>query len=174
MGLTAVNIAVVLLALTLLPALAQQDMQARVSLERTVQYPGLLPVAGDYVRYDITIENTGTLPIGGQKLWVEFSPEQGEGSSAVFEMPAIAPGDSAQLHIGPFKMHSAGEHLLTLGVNSQGDPSLPDDVALDIAGPADSVTAYSPSVATALPAGMGLIAAGAGFIVWHFARRRRT
>jgi hypothetical protein len=71
-------------------------------------------------------------------------------------------------------MHSAGEHLLALGANSEGDPSLPDGIVLNVSGQADPVTAYSPTVAATLPAGMGLIAAGAGFIVWHFARRRRA
>jgi hypothetical protein len=174
MGSAALKTALVtLLALAVLPALAQQDMQAELSISHTVQSQNLLPVVGDYVRYDVTIENTGSLPIEGQKLWVRFATAQGEGSDAVFQISYIAPGASAQLHLGPFKMHSAGEHLLTLGANSEGDPGLPNDVALDVSGPADSVTAYSPAVAATLPASMGLIAAGAGFIVWHFARRRQ-
>jgi hypothetical protein len=163
-----------LLAVAVLPALAQQGMQAELSISRTVQSQGLLPAVGDYVRYEVTIENTGSLPIEDQKLWVRFAPAQGEGSSAVFQLPDIAPGTSAQLHLGPFKMHSAGEHLLALGANSEGDPSLPDGIVLNVSGQADPVTAYSPTVAATLPAGMGLIAAGAGFIVWHFARRRRA
>lgn len=165
-----VNIAFV--ALFVLAASAQQEMQATVSIERTVQYQGLLPAAGDYVRYDITITNTGSLPIEGQKLWVDLAPAGEQGDAAVFSVPQIEPGKSVQIHAGPFKMHAAGEHLLSLGINRQGDRGLPDDLTLDITGEADSVTAYSPAVAATLPVGMGLIFAGAGFIAWHFARRK--
>jgi hypothetical protein len=170
MGLADVYIALV--ALALLAASAQQEMQAGLYVERTVQYQGLLPVAGDYVRYEITVTNTGSSAIEGQKLWVDFAPAGEGGDGAAFAVPEIAPGASAQIHAGPFKMHAAGEHLLALGMNRQGDRALPDDVALDITGQVEPVTAYSRALATALPAGTGLVAAGIGFIIWHFVRRR--
>lgn len=171
MGLTAVNIAFV--ALAILAAAAQQELQAQVSIARTVQYQGLLPVVGNYVRYEITITNTGSLPITGQKMWADFSPAGEQEAGAVFAVPEIPPGKSTQMHVGPFKMHAAGEHVLALGMNGQGDRNLPDDVALNITGQVDAVTAYSPTVAETLPVGMGLAFAGAGFIAWHFARRKR-
>lgn len=167
----AVNFALVVLAM--LAAWAQQEMQAEVALERTVQYSGLLPAEGDYVRYEITVTNIGSLPIEGQKLWVDLAPAGEQGAGAAFSVPQIAPGTSVQIHAGPFKMHSAGEHLLAIGMNSQGDRGLPDDVALNITGQVDPITAYSPSVAATLPVGTGLVLAGAGFIAWHFARRNR-
>lgn len=175
MGLTAVKFALVaLLAVAAAAAWAQEDMQAELSISRTIQSQGLLPAAGDYVRYDVTITNTGSSAIEGQRLWADFAPAQGAGSSASFAVPAISPGSNVQLHLGPFKMHVAGEHMLRLGVNGQGDPGTPDEVTLNTAGPADSITAYSPAVSATLPVGMGLIAAGAGFVAWHFARRRRA
>lgn len=167
----AVNIA--LFALVVLAASAQQEMQAEVALERTVQYQGLLPVVGDYVRYDITITNTGSLTIEGQKLWVDFAPAGEQGAGTAFTVPEIAPGASVQIHAGPFKMHTADEHTVALGMNSKGERSLPDEAALNITGQEDPVTAYTPAVAATLPVGMGLIFAGAGFIAWHFVRRRQ-
>ena len=174
MGLAAMMALAVLLAMTALAAWAQQDMQAELSLERTVQSAGLLPAAGEYVRYDLVIANSGGSEIAGQKLWVDFSPARGEGTSAVFTVPALPPGKSVQLYLGPFKMHEAGEHFLTLGMNAQGDPGAPDEVSLGIAGPADSVTAYSPALAATLPVGIGVAAVGAGLVGWSFARRKRA
>lgn len=174
MGLAAMMTLVALFAVAVLAAWAQQDMQAGLSLERTVQSAGLLPAAGEYVRYDLVITNTGGSEIVGQKLWVDFAPAQGEGTSAVFTVPAVPPGKSVQLHLGPFKMHEAREHFLTLGMNAQGDPNAPDEVSLDIASPADSVTAYSPVLAATLPVGIGVAAVGAGLVGWSFARRKKA
>jgi hypothetical protein len=174
MGLAAMMTLAVLLAMTALAAWAQQDMQAELSLERTVQSAGLLPAAGEYVRYDLVITNSGGSEIAGQKLWVDFAPAQGEGTSAVFTVPAVPPGKSVQLHLGPFKMHEAGEHFLALGMNAQGDPNAPDEVSLDTGRPADSVTAYSPALAATLPVGIGVAAAGAGLVGWSFARRKKA
>lgn len=172
MGLTEVNIALV--TLVMLAASAQQEMQAEIALEHTIQYQGLLPATGDYVRYTITITNTGVSAIEGQKLWVAFAPPGKGDAYAVFVVPHVAQGESVQIHAGPFKMHSVGEHLLAFGMNSQGQRGLPDDVAMNIVGHADSVTAYSPLMAATLPLGMGLIFAGIGVIVWRLAHKRNS
>lgn len=164
------------------PAFAQEKgEQASLSLERHRQSQGLFPVAGDYVRYDVTVKNTGQSAIEGRSLWVNFVPLQGggraEGSSARFEVPLLAQGASAQLHVGPFKLHGAGEHALYVGINRQGDVKSPDDVALNTkpGTPVDTVTALDPAAAAALPAGMGIAAAGVALLAWLFfyARKRR-
>lgn len=161
-------------------AFAQEPSgQASLTLERHVQSQGLFPVQGDYVLYDITVKNTGTQTIEGRSLWVSFVPVQaaGEaGSSARFEVPALAPGTSALLHAGPFKLHGAGRHALYVGINKAGDAKSPDDVALNTApgAPVDSVDALDPAIATAIPAGAGMAAGGVALLAWlFFARKRR-
>lgn len=153
-----------------IPASAQETRgQAELSLERHVQSKGLFPAAGDYVRYDVTVKNIGSSSIEERSLWANFVPVQNggggdveEGSSARFEVPSLAPGASAQLHLGPFKLHGAGEHVLYVGINREGDAKSPDDVALNTRPgvPVDSVSALDPAAAAALPAGMGIAAAG--------------
>jgi hypothetical protein len=174
--------ALVLLAATIAACVSAdasaQSGQAELSLERHVQSQGLFPAAGDYVRYDITVKNTGPSAIEGMSLWVNFVPVQGSdvGSSARFEVPLLAPGASAQLHLGPFKLHSAGEHALYLGINRAGDAKSPDDIALNIKPgvPVDSVTALEPAVVAVLPAGVGIAAAGTGLLAWLFFMREKS
>jgi hypothetical protein len=155
-----------------------QSGQAELSLERHVQSQGLFPAAGDYVRYDVTVKNTGPSAIEGMSLWVNFVPVQGNevGSSARFEVPLITPGASTLLHLGPFKLHGAGEHALYLGINRAGDAKSPDDIALNTKpGVAvDSVTALEPAVIAVLPAGVGIAAAGAGLLAWLFFMREKS
>lgn len=149
-----------------------QSGQAELSLERHVQSQGLFPAAGDYVRYDVTVKNTSPSAIEGMSLWVNFVPVQGSdvGSSARFEVPLLAPGASTLLHLGPFKLHSAGEHALYLGINRAGDAKSPDDIALNTKPgvSVDSVTALEPAVIAVLPAGVGIAAAGTGLLAWLF------
>lgn len=157
-----------------------QGGQAELSLERHMQSQELLPAAGDYVRYDVTIKNTGQSAIKGMSLWVKFAPVQGSelGSSAKFEVPLVATGGSAQLHLGPFKLHEAGEHVLYVGINKAGDAQSPDEVALNTKPgvPVDSVTALEPAAAAALPVGIGIAASGVGILAWVFfyVRKKRA
>ncbi|AIF83502.1 conserved repeat protein [Candidatus Nitrososphaera evergladensis SR1] len=168
-----------MILLVCVPAFAQEEsgQAAELSLERQVQSQGLFPAAGDYVRYDVTIRNTGPSAIEGRSLWVDFVPMRGghEGSSAKFEVPLLAPGASAQLHLGPFKLHDAGEYALYVGINRGGDATSPDDLALNTQPdvPLDSVTALDPITAMALPAGMGIAAAGVALLAWLFYARKR-
>lgn len=171
--------AVVLLAAPsmCISAASAQSGQAELSLERHVQSQGLFPAVGDYVRYDITIKNTGLSTIEGMSLWVNFVPVQANnaGSMAKFEVPLLAPGTSTQLHLGPFKLHAAGEHALYLGINRAGDAKSPDEVALNTkpGAPVDSVTAFEPAAAAVFLAGAGLAAAGVGLLAWLFYVRKR-
>jgi len=174
--LAAATLALLAAALCVSDASAQSG-RAELSLERRVQSQGLFPATGDYVGYDVTIKNTGPSAIEGMVLWVKFVPAQGAevGSSARFEVPLIAPGASAQLHLGPFKLHGAGDHALYLGINKAGDAKSPDEVALNTkpSVPVDSITALEPVAAVVLPAGIGLAATGAGLLAWLFYAKKR-
>lgn len=157
-------------------AWAQEGLSADVLVSRHVQLQGLLPATGDYVRYDVTVTNSGQSAITGESLWVKLESEGGRtDSQASFSIPDLSPGQSAQIHAGPFKTLEAGEHSLYLGINTLGSPDQADDVPINLASgaPADSFTIYSPALATALPIGAGLAAAGAALLSIFFFRRKR-
>jgi hypothetical protein len=157
-------------------AWAQGEMSADISVSRHVQSQGLLPATGDYVQYDITITNSGQSAISDQSLWVKLESQGGRTSSqASFSIPALEPGQGAQIHAGPFKTLEDGEHYFYAGINSQGDPEEPDSVSTNLASgaPVDSFAVYSPAFATTLPIGAGLAAAGAAIISIFFFRRKK-
>ena len=157
-------------------AWAQGELSADISVSRNIQSRGLIVATGDYVQYEITVTNSGQSEINGQSLWVRLETEGGKTSSqASFSIPRLALGQSAQIHAGPFKTHEAGEHSLYLGINSQGSPEKPDSVSTNLApgAPVDSFIVYSPALATSLPIGAGLAAAGAAIISIIFFRRRK-
>jgi len=157
-------------------AWAQGTMSVDISVSRSVQSQGLLAAAGDYVRYEITVTNSGRSEIADQSLWVRLASEGGRtNSQASFSVPDLEPGQSAQIHAGPFKTLEAGQHFLYLGINSHGSPDAPDGVSTNLpaGAPADSFLVYSPALATALPVGAGLAAAGAVIISVIFFRRKR-
>jgi hypothetical protein len=124
--------------------------------------------------YDLTVRNTGTIAIEDQQLWVRFASGKTD-SFASFSITYIAPGESRQFQLGPFKMPESGDYNLFLGINSEGRPDFPDSVALDRTPGqgVDTITAYHPAVATLLPAGAGIAAAGAALTAWHLARKSR-
>jgi len=157
-------------------AWAQSEMSADISVSRHVQSQGLLASTGDYVRYEVTVTNSGQSVTSGQSLWVKLESEGGRtNSQASFSIQSLEPGQSTQIHVGPFKTLEAGEHRLYAGINDQGDPEEPDDVMTNLVPgvPADSFAVYSPALATALPVGAGLAAAGAAIISIIFFRRKR-
>lgn len=158
------------------PAWAQEEMSAAVSVVRHIQSQGLFPAAGDYVQYDITITNSGQPEIAGQSLWVRLESEGGRtDSQASFSIPALSPGQSVQIHAGPFKTHESGQHSLYLGINDLGSPEQDDEVVLSMPTgvPADSFDVYPPAFALALPVGAGLAAAGTAILVVFLFRRKR-
>lgn len=124
----------------------------------------------------MTVTNSGQSAISGQSLWVKLESEGGGTKlQAIFSVPSLEPGQSAQIHVGPFKTLEAGEHFFYVGINSQGKPGESDSIATNLAPeePADSLTVYSPAFATTLPIGAGLAAAGAAIISAIFFRRKR-
>lgn len=157
-------------------AWAQGEASADISVSRHIQSQGLLPSAGDYVQYEVTVTNSGQSAISGQSLWVKLVSEGGRtNSQASFSIQSLEPGQSAQIHAGPFKTLEDGGHFFYIGINSQGSPEEPDSVTTNLApgAPADSFAVYSPAFATTLPIGAGLAAAGAAIISIIFFRRKR-
>lgn len=139
---------------------------AELDVVRHVQSPGLLPAAGEYVRYDVTVRNTGGVPIEGQQLWARFASRTNESASS-FSIPYIAPGESRQFHLGPFKMPETGDYYLYLGINGDGTPGVPGSVDLNYLPDqsADTIAAYDPAVVMLVPAGAAIAAAGAALVV---------
>lgn len=151
------------------------DLSAELEISRSVQSNELVPVVGEYVRYDATMKNTGALAIHDQILWVHFVSDNGKtDSKTTFSIPTLAPGASTELHLGPFKMLESGNHCLVVGVNREGKIGTPNQVSLNYstAQCADSFFVYMPMVAIFLPVGIGVAAAGAIFIVWRLKRAR--
>lgn len=141
---------------------------AELDVVRHVQSSGLLPAAGEYVRYDVTVRNTGADPIEGQKLWVRFvSASEITGSAASFSIAYIAPGESRQFHLGPFKMPESGDYYLYLGINGDGRTGVAGSVDLNYLPDqsSDTITAYDPAVVTLVPVGAAIAAAGAALVV---------
>lgn len=111
----------------------------------------------------------------GESLWVSFrSAFAGDDSDATFKIPTLAPGQSKELSLGPFKMVGSDEHGLYIGIHRTGQPGKPGDVALNYppGSPADSFAVYSPAVAIAIPAGAAVAAAGAAILALYMKKRR--
>lgn len=162
--------------LMLFQAQAQSEMSADISISRHVQSQGLLPAVGDYVRYEISVTNSGQSAIAGQSLWVRLESEGGRtNSTASFSISSLEPGSKTVIHAGPFKTLEAGEHHLFVGINEDDDPSQEDDVLTNLAAgrPADSFGVYSQALATTIPVGIGIASAGAIILTVVFSRRKR-
>jgi hypothetical protein len=159
----------------------ERSGQASLSVKRHIQSKGPFPVAGDYVFYDIQIKNVGLSAVASRSLWVNFVPVHSNmvlttaGTSSKFEVPSLAPGASVQLHLGPFKLHTAGEYALYVGiVNSSGNEKGSNDIEINIDPqvPVDSVIALEPAVAGMIPVGMGVALAGVILLTWMLYLRK--
>ncbi|MEO9294490.1 MAG: hypothetical protein ABI347_02705 [Nitrososphaera sp.] len=152
------------------PAWAQS---AEISIVRHFQLQGmLLPAEGQYVSYSATVKNTGDDAITGMRLWVTFG-SAADLESASFALPDLQPGQSRELSLGPFKMAKPGEHILHMGINRSGRASEPNDVALNYspAAVADSITAYSTRLISAISVGAALAAAGGTLVALYLKKK---
>lgn len=105
---------------------------ANITLSRQYSSHGIEPMVNEYVSYDLSIQNTSDNPLENQSLWVAFVSKGGVTSvQTAYSVPRISPGETAILHLGPFKMRESGEHELHLGMNRLANPSLQNDVLLD-------------------------------------------
>jgi hypothetical protein len=157
------------------PSWGQGAASAEVTLVRKFQSSGLFPVEGQYVGYSATIKNTGAETMQGEFLCVSFrSAGTGSDSNATFQIPALSPGQSKELSLGPFKIVGSGWHGLYLGINRTGKPGEPNDLSLNYSpgSPADSFAVYSPALANAIPVGAAVAAAGAAILALYMKKRR--
>ena len=140
-------------AVLVLAAWAQQE----ISVLR--QSPAIIE-AGDYVSYEATVANAGA-SAEEETLQVRFVSAGGESDSrAEFTIPSLAPGQTKQLHVGPFKVAEAGEHFLYLGTESAEPAEL-----------ADSFIAYSDGAGNVAVAGAAMAGAGGALVVWYLKKR---
>jgi hypothetical protein len=139
-----------ILAVLVLAAWAQQE----ISVSR--QSPAIIE-AGDYVSYEATVTNAGA-PASEGALQVHFVSAGGKSDSrAEFTIPSLAPGQTKQLHLGPFKVVEAGEHFLYLGTENVE--------------PADSFVAYGAGTGNAAVAGAAVAGAGGALVAWYLKKR---
>jgi hypothetical protein len=128
--------------------------QQEVSVSR--QAPAMIIEAGGYVSYDVTVTNAGDAARPEGVVEARFASAGGKSDShAEFRVPALLPGHSKQLHVGPFKVAEAGEHFLHLDGK-----------------PADSFVAYGRGTGYSILAGLALAGAGAALLVVRYIRRR--
>ena len=140
-------------AVLVLAAWAQQE----ISVLR--QSPAIIE-AGDYVSYEATVANASA-SAEEETLQVRFVSAGGESDSrAEFTIPSLAPGQTKQLHVGPFKVAEAGEHFLYLGTESAEPAEL-----------ADSFIAYSDGAGNVAVAGAAMAGAGGALVVWYLKKR---
>lgn len=129
-----------------LAAWAQQE----ISVSR--QSPAIIEV-GSYISYEATVTNAGAAASEGT-MQVHFVSAGGKSDSrAEFAIPSLAPGQSKQLHLGPFKVAEAGEHFLYLDMEG--------------AGPADSFVAYRDGTGNTIVAGATIAGAGVVLVAWY-------
>ena len=157
--------------LTLLGSLEADAIAPSVELsfEKHYSSTGILPRVNDYVSYDFTITNISNEPMENQSLWVTFVSENNVTSVHTrFYLPTIQPNEQALLHLGPFKMREAGQNNLYLGINREGDPSLANDLSLNVIPemPVDSITVYDQTAVNMVI--FGSLSAVSGIIVIVF------
>ena len=111
--------------------------------------------AGGYVSYDVTVTNAGDAPAAESDLAARFVSAGGKSDShAEFTVPPLLPGQSKQLHVGPFKAAEAGEHSLYLD-----------------GGLADSFVAHGQGTGYGAAAGVALACAGILLVAWYLRMR---
>lgn len=131
--------------------------QHEISVSR--QSPAIIE-AGDYVSYEASVANTADAS-AEVSLQVHFLSVAGgkSDSRAEFTVPGLAPGQTTELHLGPFKVAEAGEHFLYLGA---------DKVEL-----ADSFVAYSDGTGNVVMASAVIACAGGALVTLYLKSRTR-
>lgn len=154
---------------------AQAAQSAEVSIQRHFPLPGLLPTEGQYVSYLATIKNTGSTSLTGMRLWASFGTA-GSSEPASFAIQDLAPGESRQMNLGPFKMVKTGEHRLYAGINKSGSAGGPNDVPLNLSPdvPADSFMVYGAGLIFAVAAGAAFTAAGGVLVALYLKKRPKS
>lgn len=157
-------------------ALANQDPQMTVGIVSKHFSSGYLPAAEEYVEYQIKLTNNGNVAIQNQSLWTLFE-SQGNHTHDVrsYIITSLNPGESKAFFLGPYKMREIGSHRLFLGVNTKGNPSLPNEVSLGFQpdNPVDSFFVYDTLFVQVLPTGIVLAISTVVIIVFITLYRRK-
>ncbi len=147
---------------------SQNVPNVEITLSRLHSGSETLPTVNDYVQYDVSIKNTSDIPVTNQSLWVSFTSSGGKTSvSTAFSVQNLLSGESKSLHLGPFKLREAGEHRLNMGMNSQGNSSLPNEISSNygLNDPVDRFTVFETTNQLLVPIiGSSIIAAAAVLI----------
>jgi hypothetical protein len=146
-----------------------QPMNAQITVSRTFQSPTLFPIplAHQYVSYDITIKNTGSILIENQRLWTHFISEgKRTNDTAVFAIPPLEPGENTTIHLGPLKMLQGGMHYLFMGINSAGRMDIPDGLTVNYSPIhyADSFMVFDTLQLNFATLGIAAVVTGAGIL----------
>lgn len=152
-----------------LVAWAQQE----VTVSR--QSPAIIIEAGHYVSYEATVTNLGDASTGEGKLQAHFVSAAGgkSDSQAEFAVPPLAPGQSKQLHLGPFKVVQAGEHLLYVGMDNDDDDDGDGSSGGGADELADSFVAYADGTGNAAVAGAAIAGAGGVLVAWYLKKKAK-
>ncbi len=130
---------------------------------------GYLPVVGSYVEYKVRLTNIGSVAVENQSLRVSLVSDGNKThSSAVYSTGPLEPGESKNLHLGPFKMEDEGKHRLLLLAESEG-------LALDYPHPDSFIVYQQSTVQVIIFVAVPLVVAGSGivgFSLYQRARRR--
>lgn len=158
------------------PALGS-EAAASIKWSKDYSSQGIAPVVNDYVSYELNISNVSDMPIENQSLWVSFVSEGGKTSvQTKFRVDNIDSKEQLLLHLGPFKMRETGEYNLYLGMNRQGDSSLPNEIALNYGQvePVDSFVVYeSTTIQVVIPVAISLVLAGVSALVFISHRKKK-
>ncbi len=140
---------------------------------------GIVPTLNEYVLYDVNIKNTSNIPITNQSLWVSFTSREGKTNvHTSFSIPGLLEGGKGLLHLGPFKMRETGEHDLFVGINGQGNSSMPNEVSFNYAAsrPIDTIIVYDATlIQIVMPVALSLVIGGVttvAVLFLHYKRKR--
>lgn len=165
----------------MITALAEQNTNiqpiAKVEVISKRLSSGYLPIAEEYLEYQIKVTNEGSVPIQNQSLWALFTSKGNHTHSfGKYAIVSLNSGQSKTFFLGPYKMREVGEHHLFLGVNKKGDPALPNEALLNFqpVSPVDSFLVFDRSFIQIIPIGLVLLISGAIIIIGvSFYRRKR-
>lgn len=164
------------LVAVLVPASWAQAVQsAEVSIQRHFPLPDLLPTEGQYVSYLATIKNTGSSALTGMRLWASFGTADSS-EPASFAIQDLAPGESRQMNLGPFKMAKTGEHRLYAGINKSGSAGQPNDIVLNLSPDVlvDSFMVYGAGLISAIATGAAFAGAGGVLVALYLKKRPKS
>jgi hypothetical protein len=133
---------------------------------------GLLPVVDAYVEYELKLTNHGSTLVEDHLLIVSLiSEENRSGSIASYSILLLDQGESKNLHLGPFKMNSEGEHQLLLELEHKNEQSTKANIPLRYR--PDSFIVYRQEAIWTIVIAASFVSTGAMMIGFLSFRKRR-